>query len=84
MKTIGLFEAKAKLSEICAQVARRGEPVIVTRRGIPWVRIEPLRETGGASEVWEAAATYRRAHRVTEDFEPPSRTTDPDDEDIDL
>jgi prevent-host-death family protein len=84
MKTVGLFEAKAKLSEICAQVARRGEPVIITRRGTPWVRIEPLAEAGDASRVWEAAAEYRRSHRVTEDFEPPARTTDPDDEEIDL
>ena len=71
MKTVGIFEAKAKLSEICMQVSRDHEPVIVTRRGVPLVRIEPIEEKGGASEVWDIAAEYRKAHRVTEDLELP-------------
>lgn len=84
MKTVGLFEAKAKLSELCALVARGGETVIITRRGVPWVRIEALQDPGSASEVWEASTQYRRSHRVTEDFEPPLRTIDPDDRKIDF
>lgn len=43
MKAIGLFEAKTKFSEICARVAAQGEAVVVTRRGAPLVRIEPIR-----------------------------------------
>lgn len=84
MKSIGMFEAKAKLSEICAQVRRDREPVIVTRRGVPLVRIEPIEdEEGGASKIWEDAAKYRRAHPVTEDLALPSRTTDRDRDAID-
>ena len=33
MKTVGIFEAKTKLSEICDEVARSGVGVVVTRRG---------------------------------------------------
>jgi len=84
MKTIGMFEAKAKLSEICQRVASTGEPVLVTRRGVPLVRIDPVEEKGGASEVWEAAAEYRKAHRITEDLELPPREIDTSDQDLDL
>jgi len=84
MKTVGLFEAKAKLSELCAFVAQGGETIVITRRGVPWVRIEPLKKSGGASEVWDASAAYRRSRRVTEEFELPNRTIDPDDERIEL
>ena len=36
MNTLGLYEAKTKLSEICERVAQTGEPVVVTKRGA-WV-----------------------------------------------
>lgn len=45
MKTIGIFEAKTTLSAVCDEVARKLEPVTVTRRGKPLVCIEPIRET---------------------------------------
>jgi prevent-host-death family protein len=84
MKTIGMFEAKAKLSEICQRVARTGEPVLITRRGVPLVRIDPIEEKGGASEVWEAAAEFRRTRRITEDLELPPRDIGTKEQDLDL
>ena len=42
MKSVGLFEAKTRLSEICEQVSKTGEAVTVTRRGKPLVRIDPI------------------------------------------
>ncbi len=55
MRTVGLFEAKTKLSEICRKVADTGEPVLVTRRGAPLVRIEPVSRDSreGHSAIWE-------------------------------
>ncbi|MCH7226135.1 type II toxin-antitoxin system Phd/YefM family antitoxin [Haloferula sp. A504] len=41
MESIGIFEAKTKLSSICERVARTGAPVLVCRRGKPLVVISP-------------------------------------------
>ena len=75
MNAIGLFEAKTKFSEICERVAANGEPVIVTRRGKPLVKIEPIAPAGGKPEsVWDRRAQYQKRHgRWTEDFNPPLR-----------
>ena len=35
-KTVGMFEAKTKFSEICARVAETGEEYVVTKRGGRW------------------------------------------------
>jgi prevent-host-death family protein len=54
MTTIGLFHAKTKLSELCEQVALSGEPVVVSRRGQPLVRIMPIAsESDSKSAIWE-------------------------------
>jgi prevent-host-death family protein len=72
MRTLGIFEAKAKLSEICDQVARSGESVVVTRRGIPLVRIEPAEID--RSSVWEDRAEYiARRGKMKEEFDLPER-----------
>ena len=75
MRTVGIFEAKAKLSEICDRVARSGEGIVVTRRGKPLVRIEPA-DTDKHS-VWEDRAEYI-AHRgkMNEEFDVPDRSRD--------
>ena len=77
MMTIGLFEAKTKLSELCEQVAKRREPVIVTRRGRPLVRIEPVGPgKGGRSSVWDARKQWEKKHGpLRETFNLPPRTT---------
>jgi prevent-host-death family protein len=73
MKTVGIFEAKTKLSEICEEVARSGIGVVVTRRGKPLVRIDPL-----ASEqrsVWDVREEYiEREGKQKVDFQLPPRS----------
>jgi len=80
MKSVGLFEAKTRLSELCAEVARIGEPILVTRRGLPLVRIEPAGKP--RMTIRERRANYLARHAHTEepggqDFSPPVRSTDP-------
>lgn len=76
MLTIGLFEAKTKLSELCEQVAKRREPVIITRRGRPLVRIEPVGPGKGmSSSVWDARSAWEKKHGpVREQFKAPARS----------
>ena len=63
MLTIGLFEAKTKLSELCEQVAKRREPVVITRRGRPLVRLEPVSpDKGMRSSVWDARRAWEKRH----------------------
>lgn len=50
MKTVGIFEAKTKLSELCREVAETGEPILIQRRGKPIAQIGPpvsKRKEGG-------------------------------------
>jgi len=79
MKTVGLFEAKTKLSEICTYVAEEGDSVVVTRRGKPWVRIDPIVEK--TMTIRERRAEYmarfgKEEKRDQEDFTPPKRRKD--------
>ncbi len=46
-KTISLRDANQKFARIVREVEERREPVIVTRRGEPVVRIVPAREGRG-------------------------------------
>lgn len=77
MKVVGLFEAKTKFSAICQTVLASGEPVLVTRRGEPLVRIEPV--VGVGQTIRERRAVYMAADGAgdvedAEDFEPPTRS----------
>jgi len=45
MKSVGLFEAKTKLSEICASVAESGDEVLITKRGQPYVKLVRVENT---------------------------------------
>ncbi|MFP4443271.1 MAG: type II toxin-antitoxin system Phd/YefM family antitoxin [Spirochaetia bacterium] len=78
MKMIGIFEIKTKLSQICDTVAATGESVLVTKRGKPFVRIEPLASYGESrSAVWDLrdkAAPYEAGEQ---DLEIPARRVDP-------
>ena len=76
MKAIGLFEAKTRLSEICDSVESSGEGVVVTRRGKPWVRIEPIRRERATTvqerrEAWLSKESGRSAREP--EFEPAAR-----------
>ena len=75
MTTIGLFEAKTKLSELCEQVAKRREAVVITRRGRPLVRIEPVRPGKGMnSSVWDSRDAWEKKHGfLRDDLEVPGR-----------
>ena len=75
MMTIGLFEAKTKLSELCEQVAKRRQPVMITRRGQPLARLEPVaRGKGMTSSVWNARAAWEKQYgRPREEFAVPRR-----------
>ena len=77
MKTVGIFEAKTKLSEICDEVARTRTRVTITRRGSPLVYIEPIVEQ--RLTIKERRAAYMSAHGAGEsddaaDFEPAARS----------
>jgi prevent-host-death family protein len=77
MKEIGLFEVKTKFSAICEEVAETGQPVTVTRRGRPLVRIDPI--TAAPMTIKERRAAYLAKHGGQEpddttDFEPGVRS----------
>lgn len=77
MKTIGIFEAKTKLSEICEEVARTNVPVTITRRGMALVCIEPITEL--KPTIKERREAYMRTHGALEsddptDFKPAARS----------
>ncbi|MDD2706702.1 MAG: type II toxin-antitoxin system Phd/YefM family antitoxin [Verrucomicrobiae bacterium] len=83
MKRVGLFEAKAKLSEICNKVAETGVAYVVTKRNKPLVKIvavdaepDPVRKFSHLS-MGEARKAYEAEYgKVTEDFELPPREMD--------
>ena len=79
MTTVGIFEAKTRLSEICGRVAQTGEPVVVTRRGVPLVRIDPVGpERGTGSTIWELRDRFVEVDGDLEvDLELPPRTVEP-------
>jgi prevent-host-death family protein len=79
MKALGIFEIKTKLSQICDEVVRTGESVLVTKRGKPYVRINPLYETEERfkdSQVWEAREEYLKHHKIDKDLPLPERKID--------
>lgn len=80
MKTIGLFEAKTKLSALCQEVAATGEPCTITRRGEPLVRLEAVHDPRATHEsVWTKRARHLREHGTLApqeaDFELPTALT---------
>jgi prevent-host-death family protein len=77
MKSVGLFEAKTKLSEICDRVSRTGCAVRITRRGRPWVVIAPCPQDSPNRSVWTRRKEFERAHGpLDEDFDLPERKVD--------
>jgi len=78
MKSIKLVDAKNRFSEICQSVAETGEPVVVTRRGRPIVRLVSTEPEGskGAS-VWDTVAKARAKYGpLNEKLELPARRAD--------
>ena len=63
MKTVGLFEAKTKLSELCQEVAATGEPCTITRRGEPLVRLEAVHDPRANREsMWTKRERHLHEH----------------------
>lgn len=74
MQTIGIFEAKNKLSEICEAVATGRESLVVTRHGKPLVRIVPYDELEPAQSVWGSVEECQAKYGpITEEFDLPLR-----------
>ena len=75
MNAIGMLEARTKFSEICERVASQGVSVVVTRRGRPLVRIEPVRPARAKTRsVWDLRAEYEKKHGcLSDDFTLPRR-----------
>jgi prevent-host-death family protein len=62
---VGMHEAKTHLSELVEQALHGGE-VVITRRGKPAVRLEPVGATTGALSLmgaWEGQV------RIADDFD---------------
>ena len=75
MKTLGLFETKNRLSEVCAQVSKTREPVVITRRGKALVKIVPIIEGDPAASVWGSVEESRSLFGpLTDDLKLPRRT----------
>lgn len=75
MKTIGLFETKNRLSEVCAQVSKTREPVVVTRRGKALVKIVPIVEDDATTSVWGSVEeSQARFGPLSDDLKLPRRT----------
>ena len=76
--TLGIYETKTKLSEICERVAQTGEPVVVTRRGVPLVQIDPVEPVvGTGSKIWQLRDRFVAEHgELQVDIELPPRTVE--------
>ena len=75
MRTIGIYEAKTKLSEICERIARSGEPAIISRNGVPLVKIVSLAGEEAQASVWDSVEESRKKYGPLEDnFDLPERT----------
>lgn len=72
MKMMGLFEVKNRFSEVCDDVATKGVPCVVTRRGKPLVKIIPIEEE--KESVWSTVAESQAKYgKIKEELELPTR-----------
>ncbi|MBA2723217.1 MAG: type II toxin-antitoxin system Phd/YefM family antitoxin [Methylibium sp.] len=62
MTTVGIFEAKSRLSELVARAAR-GEEIVITRHGEPVARLMPPRVPDALGQA-HALATRIRSSRA--------------------
>jgi prevent-host-death family protein len=51
MKTMLVSDFKAKCIAVLKEVARSGEPVVVTLRGRPMARVEPFTDTSAGKRL---------------------------------
>lgn len=71
---MSLFETKNRFSAVCSQVLVTGEPLLVTRRGVPIVRIVPVSDGSDETSVWDSVEEGRERYGpLTDEFELPNR-----------
>jgi len=65
MESIGLFEAKARLSALLERVAR-GEEITITKHGHPVARLVPMKRRGkrDPKQVAEAIRALRKGIKL--------------------
>jgi prevent-host-death family protein len=75
MNTIGIFEAKTKFAQICEHVHETNESILITKRGVPLVRIEAVHfYPQQASGIWKCRQTFlERYGEWSSDFDLPPR-----------
>jgi len=74
MKTLALYDAKNRLSEVCDLIASSHEPVVITRRGKAIVQIIPIESSSG-SDIWSTVKESRAKYgNLTDEFKLPERT----------
>ncbi|MBN2443155.1 MAG: type II toxin-antitoxin system prevent-host-death family antitoxin [Spirochaetales bacterium] len=75
METIGIFEAKTRFSELCDKVFKSKEPILITKRGVPLVKIDPVAyESNQKSGIWMAREGFIRKYGdLGEDLDLPER-----------
>jgi prevent-host-death family protein len=75
MDAIGIFEAKTRFSEICEKVFNSREPVLITKRGVPIVKILPVTfNENQKSDIWEVREGYLQKYgEPDKDIEIPKR-----------
>ena len=69
MRTVGLFEAKQKLSELVER-ASRGERIIITRRGKPAADSVPTQEKPDLQDIKEIFAGMERIRKRAKPLPP--------------
>ena len=75
MKAIGIFEVKTKISEICETVKETHEPILITKRGVPMVRIIPIENQDTNSNIWNKRRNFLKNNGLfQEELALPSRT----------
>ena len=62
MKTIGLFDAKTRFSELCREVSETGEPILIKRRGVPIAELTPPGRSRPESNILHDLARFQVKH----------------------
>jgi prevent-host-death family protein len=77
MNTIGIFEAETKFAQLCEQVYHTQEPVLITKKGVPFVRIEPITSySQQPSTVWKSREAFiEHCGELSPEYELPARET---------
>ncbi|MEM7015219.1 MAG: hypothetical protein AAF585_27495 [Verrucomicrobiota bacterium] len=80
---MGIFEAKTRLSEICAEVVESGDTVIISKRGQPIVEVRAFRQPADEIEgqpiagILDCLSTcHQRFGPLKEEFEIPKWPAD--------